>query len=64
MNKKQFIAQLETLLKIADESINSLELSNDEIVTVTYSKGGTKKINIACDSKLAIIEDVVRRCLW
>jgi hypothetical protein len=36
------------------------EILNDEIVTIYFVGGGTKSVFVTCDSKLAIIEDVMK----
>ena len=36
------------------------KILNDEIVTIYFVGGGTKSVFVTCDSKLAVIEDVMK----
>lgn len=58
--KQKLISSLEATLKLTRIGIQSLELANDELVIIHYSSGANKKVNIACDSEIAIIRDVTR----
>lgn len=62
--KKQFVeGVLSDCLCTADYGIRSLIyelILSDEIVTIRYEGGGTKSAFVTGDSKLAIIEDVMK----
>jgi len=59
-----FFWVLEQFLKLADESIKSVELTSEgKTIIISYKKGGQKIANIECDSNLAIIAGVVKVCL-
>ena len=59
MEKQEFLNILQTLLSKADVNVKCLELTDEETVKLTFLKGYAKRINIAADSRLAIIKDVV-----
>lgn len=59
--KRAFIELLETVLIAANVDVCSLELVDNDTVMIHYFGGGKRRINIACDSKIAIIKDVVSR---
>lgn len=56
---QEFLNALQTLLIKADVNIKSLELADEETVKLTFLNGYSKRINIAADSRLEIIKDVV-----
>ena len=57
-DKAMFITNLAGLLRQTREGVVDLALSEDgETVTILF-EGGTRRVNIACDSYLAIIKDV------
>lgn len=60
VTKQQLINSLEASLKLTRAGVESLELVNEELVTIHYESGGSKNVNIACDSGIAIIRDVTR----
>ena len=57
-DRKLFVHNLGALLRQTREQIVSAELDDNEIVTVTFECGATKKINVNMDSYLVIIRDV------
>lgn len=63
-NKEKIVALLEALLKQtragADISVLNLNETQDE-VTIIFNSGFGKKVNIAGDSGIAIIADVVKK---
>lgn len=62
-NKQEIIGRLSILLKAtrAGWDLDRLKLSEDQKeVMVIFRSGCEKKINIACDSGIAIIQDVIR----
>lgn len=62
--KKSFVeGVLSDCLHAADYGIEYLTyelILTDEIVTVHYKGGGKKSVFVTCNSKLAIIEDVMK----
>ena len=56
-----FVRNLGWLLSQTRNNIISCELDMDNIVTVTYQGGNTKKINVRMDSYMAIIRDVAKQ---
>lgn len=61
MDKQKFVMLLGELLKIAVDCIDVVELINDATVCITFEVGTTRKVNIAGDSYIAIIKDVVEK---
>ena len=60
-NKALFITNLAGLLRQTREGVVDLALSEDgETVTILFEGGGTRRVNIACDSYLAVIRDVAK----
>lgn len=61
VDKAVFITNLAGLLQQTREGIVDLALSKDgETVTVIFEGGGSRQVNIACDSYLAIVRDVTK----
>ena len=60
-DRKLFVRNLGELLSQIREDVISTELDDDEIVTITYVGGYTRKVNVMADSYLAIISDVAKR---
>lgn len=59
LDKVMFITNLAGLLRQTREGVVDLALSEDgETVTILFDGGGTRRVNIACDSYHAIILDV------
>ena len=42
-------------------SLNYIKTDVEEIVAVTFSNGYTKTANVACDSGIAMIHDIIRQ---
>lgn len=61
--KKAFIKQLKALLLEADVNLADLELPDMDTVEVSYAGGGKRRINIAADSRIAIIRDVAKNII-
>lgn len=60
IDKGLFVTNLAGLLRQTREDVVDLALSEDgETVTILFDGGGTRRVNIACDSYLAIVKDVV-----
>ncbi len=62
MCKEDFIALLEATLVCADLDVTGLSLVDDGHVEITFRGGGKRQANIECDSKSAIIKDVLKCC--
>lgn len=63
-NKEKIVKLLKMLLMAtrAGSNIEDLILNeNQDEVTITFKKGGENRVNIACDSGLGIIKDVVAK---
>lgn len=56
--KRAFIVRLKLCLLEAKVNLADLKLLDDETVEVTYTNGCKRKINIAMDSRIAIVRDV------
>lgn len=62
-NKEDIVKRLKLLLIAtrAGENIDDLMLSDDQnSITISFKTGGTKVVNIMCDSGYAIIMDVMK----
>ena len=57
-DRKLFVRNLGDLLSQTREDVISAELDDNEIVTITYQNGYTRKVNVEADSYRAIIRDV------
>lgn len=57
-DKQMFVRNLGQLLSQTGTGVMTAELEDKDTVVI-YFVGGTKRVNIACDSYLAIIKDVV-----
>lgn len=61
-NKEEIVVRLKILLNAtrAGEDIKKMELTEDgDFVVLQWKNGCTQKVNIAADSGIAIISDVV-----
>lgn len=62
-NKKDIVMRLKLLLMVtrAGNSVENLTLSEDQrTVTIEFSSGGSRDVNVACDSGIALVQDVIR----
>lgn len=63
-NKKEFVEKyLQPMIKQADsivESVTYRKSEYDEMVIVEYIGGATFRVCVTCDSKQAIVKDVLR----
>ena len=60
-DKELFVENLGWLLSQTRTGVVSAALDSErEIVTVTFDNGYEKRVNVACDSYIAIIQDVVK----
>ena len=59
-DRKQFVRNLGWLLSQTRDQLISCELDDDDIVTITYSGGGTRRVNVRMDSYAAIVRDVAK----
>ena len=60
VTKEELIRSLEQTVKLTREGVQRLELADNETVIIHYESGASRNVNIAMDSGLAIIRDVVR----
>jgi predicted Ser/Thr protein kinase len=60
VTKKQLVKSLGETLSLTREGISHLELKDNDTVIIHWNHGYQREVNIACDSGLAIIEDVVK----
>lgn len=60
MSKEDFISIFELTLISANLDIIKLSLEDDNHVLITFKGGGTRRVNIECDSFGAIILDVMK----
>mgnify|MGYP006943503052 CR=1 FL=1 len=62
-NKKEIVIRLKLLLNAtrAGEDIKKMELTEDkDFVMIQWENGSTQKVNIAADSGVALINDVLQ----
>lgn len=59
-DRKLFVHNLGELLAQTREQVISCELDDNEIVTITFIGGGTRRVNVYMDSYTAIIRDVAK----
>ena len=62
-NKEEIVMRLKLLLKATREGrgIEELALSGDQNeVTVKFRSGSERKVNVECDSGIALIRDVMK----
>ncbi len=62
-NKKEIVGRLSILLKAtrAGWNLDRLKLSEDQKeVLIIFRTGCEKRVNIECDSGIAVIKDVIR----
>lgn len=57
-DRKLFVKNLGWLLAQTREQVVGCELDDNEIVTITFIGGGTRKVNVNLDSYTAIVRDV------
>lgn len=66
-NKKKFVEKyLQPMIKAADSTVKSVTYRKpvfDEIVVVEYIGGATFRVCVTCDSKQAIVKDVLKE-IW
>lgn len=61
IGKKEFVRLLGVLLMLGGESVSQCFLNDEEThAYIVFDSGYTKKVNIECDSHLAIIMDVTK----
>lgn len=58
--KKEFIFRLKLLLMQADVELQDLQLLDMDTVRAIYRSGAKRDINIAADSRIAIVRDVAK----
>ena len=60
VDRKLFVRNFGTMLSQTREQIVSAELNDNEIVTVRFSNGYEKFVNVNMDSYTAIMRDVLK----
>ena len=60
-DRKRFVVNLGWLLAQTREDVIRCELDDQDIVTITYHGGHTRKVNVALDGYAAIVRDVSKR---
>lgn len=60
VDKAVYVGMLEMVLKQADVSVDHVRLTDTDTVTIWFKSGWTRNVNIECDSRIAIIKDVLR----
>lgn len=61
-DRELFVENIGWLLSQTRTGVVSAALDSEtDIVTVTFDNGYTKRINVACDSYIAIVRDVAKR---
>lgn len=60
VTKQELVDSLATTLRLTRTGVVDLELAENEEIIIHFKNGATKKVNIACDSGIAIIRDVCR----
>lgn len=61
-NKKDIVMRLTLLLKAtrAGSGIKKLVLSEDQkTVSIEFDSGGSRDVNVDCDSGIALVQDVI-----
>lgn len=61
VSKKEFIEAYGKVLSMTREGVDRLELLDDDFVNIVYNNGYKRKVDIACNSAMAIIRDVARK---
>ena len=57
-DRKRFVENLGWLLAQTREDVIRCELDDQDIVTITYYGGHTRKVNVELDSYISIVLDV------
>jgi hypothetical protein len=60
VTKERFIEKYSELLFMTREGVSHLELLEDDYVNIVYNNGYKRKVDIACNSAMAIIRDIAR----
>ena len=59
-DRKLFVHNLGELFQQTRDGVISMELDDNEIVTITYRGGSTHKVNVNMASYTAIVRDVAK----
>jgi hypothetical protein len=59
-DRRLFVRNLGVFFRQTRDGVESMELSDDEVVTITYRGGGTHSVNVHMDSYAAIVRDVAK----
>lgn len=64
VSKQELVDSLATTLRLTRTEVTDLELTSKiepgDTIIIHFKGGGTRSVNIACDSGIAIIRDVCR----
>lgn len=60
VDKAVFVGLLEMVLRQADVAVDHVRLTDTDVVTIWFKSGWKRNVNIECDSRIAIIKDVLR----
>lgn len=64
MDKVQFVKKLSDFLKTTEVDVEEIYLKNEETAVIRFINSYEKKVDIACDSNMAIVLDVVRAIMY
>lgn len=59
-SKEDLVESLEETVLMTREDITALKLEDQETVVIIYESGYKKKVNIACNSGIAIVRDIAK----
>lgn len=59
-DRRKFVQNLGVFLTQTRDGVLGADLDENDIVTITYKRGGTHKVNVHMDSYAAIIRDVTK----
>lgn len=60
-DRKLFVSNLGVFLTQTGDDVLSIELDDNDIATIRFIGGGTKRVNVHMDSYLSIVKDIVLR---
>lgn len=60
LDRAKFVRNLGILLSQTREGVERCKLDSHDVVTIYFKCGSERRVNVECDSYIAIIRDVVR----
>lgn len=60
LDRAKFVHNLGFLLAQTREGVDGCELDEHDVVTIHFKHGATRRVNVECDSYIAIIRDVAK----